>query len=139
MICFIHPKKDFFRNKLSGNNRHILILDVDIDHECLILIKLYNANTAAEQLKTLSKLMEMLSNFHLTQNNNIICVRDFDFLFNVKFENYGGNTVFKKRFVRKIFELKEIYNLTKILRIRNPTAEQHTFRQNICWRCLEDP
>ena len=45
--------------------------------------------------------MEMLSNLHLTQNNNIICVRDFGFLFNVKFENYGGNTVFKKAFCRK--------------------------------------
>ena len=94
-------KKLFIRNKLSGNDGHILILDVDIDDEYFILIKLYNANTQPEQLKTLSKLMEMLRNLHLTQSNNIIFVRDFDFLFNVKFENYRGNTVFKKTFCRK--------------------------------------
>ena len=99
LICFIHSKKHFIKNKLLGKDGHILILD--IDDENFILIKLYNANTEAEQLKTLSKLMEMLSNLHLTQNNNIIFVRDFDFLFNVKFENYGGNTVFKKTFCQK--------------------------------------
>ena len=51
---------------------------------------MYNPKTEAEQLKTLSKLMEMLNKLNLTQNNNIICFRDFDFLFNVKLENYGG-------------------------------------------------
>ena len=45
----------------------------------------------------------------------------------------------KKRCVEKIFELKEIYNLTEILRIRNPKAKQYTFRQNICRRSFEDP
>ena len=34
----------------------------------------------------------------------------------------------KKRSVGKIFELKEIYNFTEILRIRNPKAKQNTFR-----------
>ena len=45
----------------------------------------------------------------------------------------------KKRSVRKIFELKEIYTLTEILRIRNPKAKQYTFWQNICRRSFEDP
>ena len=49
--------------------------------------------------------------------------------FNVKLESYGGNPVFKKRSVGKIFELKETYNLTDIWRIRNPKAKQYTFRQ----------
>ena len=44
----------------------------------------------------------------------------------------------KKRSVEKIFELKEIYNLTEILGIRNPKAKQYTFRQNICRRSFED-
>ena len=108
LICFIHSKKLFIRNKLSGNDGHIFILDVEIDDENFILIKFYNPNTKAEQLKTLSKLMEMLSKLNLTQNNNIILVRGFDFLFNVKLENYGGNAVFKKSSVGKIFEMKEI-------------------------------
>ena len=70
----------------------------------------------------------MLTKLHLTQNN-IICARDFNVLFNIKLESYVGNPVLKKRFVGKIFELKETYNLTDILRIRNPKAKQYTFRQ----------
>ena len=44
----------------------------------------------------------------------------------------------KKHSVGKIFELKEIYNLTEIFRIRNPKAKQYTFWQNICRRSFED-
>ena len=127
LICFISSKRLFIRNKLSESR--ISILDVDIDDENFILINLYNPNTEAEQLKTLSKLKEMLTKLHLTQNNNIICAGDFNLLFNIKLESYGGNPVFKKRSVRKIFELKETYNLTDIWRIRNPKAKQYTFRQ----------
>ena len=39
LICFIHSKRRFIRNKLSGNDGHILILDVDIDDENFILTK----------------------------------------------------------------------------------------------------
>ena len=49
---------------------------------------LYNPNTEAEQLKTLSKLKEMLTKLHLTQNDNIICARDFNLIFNIKLESY---------------------------------------------------
>ena len=129
LICFIGSKKIFIRNKLSDNDGCMLILDVDIDDENFILINLYNPNTEAEQLKTLSKLTEMLIKLHLTQNNNIICAGDFNLFFNVKLESYGGNPVFKKRSVGKIVELKETYNLTDIWRVRNPKAKQYTFRQ----------
>ena len=107
MICLIGSKKLFIRNKLSENDGLILILDVDIDDENFICSDLYNLNTEAEQLKTLSKLTEMLTKLHLTQSNNIICAGDFNLLFNVKLESHGGNPVFKKRSVGKIFELKE--------------------------------
>ena len=51
-----------------------------------------------------------------------------------KLERYGGNPVFKKRSVGKIFELKETYNLTDIWRIRNPKGKQYTFRQkHVSW------
>ena len=70
----------------------------------------------------------MLTRLHLTQNN-IICAGDFNLLFNIKLESYGGNPVFKKCSVRKIFELKETYFLTDIWRIKSPKAKQYTFRQ----------
>ena len=131
LICFIFSKKFFIRNKLSDNDGRILILYVNIDDENFILINLCNPNTEDEQLKTFSKLTEMLTELHLTQNNNIICAGDFNLLFNIKLESYRGNPVLKKRSVGKIFGLKEKYNLTDIWRIRNPKAKQYTFRQKM--------
>ena len=101
LICFIDSKNLFTRNKLSGNDGRILILDVDIDDGNFSLINFYNPDTEAEQLKTLSKLTEMLTKLHLTQNNNIICVGDFNLLFNINLESNGGNPVFKKMFCRE--------------------------------------
>ena len=101
LICFIDSKNLFTRNKLSGNDGRILILDVDIDDGNFSLINFYNPDTEAEQLKTLSKLTEMLNKLHLTQNNNIICVGDFNLLFNINLESNGGNPVFKKMFCRE--------------------------------------
>ena len=71
-----------------GSDDRILTLDVDICDENFILINLYNHDIEGEQLKTLSKLMEMLTKLHLTQNNNIIYTGDINLLFNVKLENY---------------------------------------------------
>ena len=129
LICFIGSKIFFIRNKLSDNGGRILILDAGIDDKNFILINLYNLNTEAEQLKTPSKLTEMLTKLHLTQNNNVICAGDFNLFFNVKLESSGENPVFKKHSVGKTFELKETYNLTDFWRLRNPKAKQYTFRQ----------
>ena len=88
LICFIGSKRLFIRNKLSDNDGRILILDVDFDDENFMLINLCNPNTEAEQLKTLSKLKEMLTKLHLTQNDNIICAGDFNLIFNIELESY---------------------------------------------------
>ena len=94
LICFIGSKKHFIRSKLSVNDGRILILDVDIDDKDLILINLYHPNTKVEQLKTLSKLTEILTKLHLTKNNTIICAVDFNLIFNIKLESSRRNPVF---------------------------------------------
>ena len=94
LICFIGSKKLFIRSKLSFNDGRILILDVDIDDKDLILINLYHPNTKVEQLKTLSKLTEILTKLHLTKNNTIICAVDFNLIFNIKLESCRRNPVF---------------------------------------------
>ena len=71
-----------------GSDDRILTLDVDIGDKNFILINLYNHDIEVEQLKTLSKLLEILTKLHLTQNNNIIYTGDINLLFNVKLENY---------------------------------------------------
>ena len=134
MICFIGSKNLFIRNKLSDNNGRVLVHNADIDDENFILINLYKPNIVTEQLKTLSKLTEILNKLYLTQNNNIICAGDFSLLFNVKLESYEGNPVFEKRSVGKTSELKETYNLADIWRIKIPKAKQYTFRQKyVSW------
>ena len=94
LICFIGSKKLFIRSKLSVSDGRILILDVDIDDKDLILINLYHPNTKVEQLKTLSKLTEILTKLHLTKNNTIICAVDFNLIFNIKLESCRRNPVF---------------------------------------------
>ena len=83
-MFWFHSKRFFIRKKLSDNDGRILILHIDIDDKNFILINLYNPNTEAEQLKTLSKLTEMLTKLYLTQTNNIVCAGDFNLLFNIK-------------------------------------------------------
>ena len=103
-MFWFHSKRFFIRKKLSDNDGRILILHIDIDDKNFILINLYNPNTEAEQLKTLSKLTEMLTKLHLSQNNNIICTGWWlQLVINIKLESYGGNPVFKKRSVGKVF------------------------------------
>ena len=58
----------------------------------------------------------MLIKLHLTQNDDNICSGNFNLIFNVKLDRHGGNPVFKNRSVRKIYEPKETYNLTDILK-----------------------
>ena len=131
-ICFIGSKKVFVKNKLSDNNGRTLIFDVEIDPKNFILINLYNPNTVAEQLETLSKLMEMLTKLHLTQFNNITCAEDSNLFFNVNLR-----VVEEIHSVRKQFELKETYNLKDTWRMKNPKAKQYTFQQKHVPRFLQ--
>ena len=80
----------------------------------------------------------MLTELYLTQNNNIICAGDFNLLFNIKLEGYGGNPDFKKRSVGKIFELKATYNLTDIWRIKSPKASNILFGKNMYQGSFKD-
>ena len=81
---------------------------------------MYNPNVEAEQLKTLSKVTEMLKKLLLTQNNNIICAGDLICYLALNLKVTEEIQFLKKGSVGKIFELKETYNLTDFWRIRNP-------------------
>ena len=115
LICFIGSKRFFIRNKLSDNDDRILILDGDINDENFFLINLYNPNTKAEQLKTLSKLKQMLTKLHLTQNNDIICAEDFNLLFNSNFNRSCLVYMFLLRFLINLrwqFRVGKIFSCT---------------------------
>ena len=128
MWCFdlFHRlQKRYIRNEPSDINGCISILDVAIDDKSFILINLYNPNTEAEQLKTLSKLTDI--NQVTSYSKVTILDREFNLLYNVKLDSYEGNPVFKKCSTGKILELKKTYDLTGIWRIRNPKTKQYTF------------
>ena len=51
LICFIGSKKLYIRSKIPDNNRHMLVLGIDVHDENVILVNLYNPNSEAEPLK----------------------------------------------------------------------------------------
>ena len=84
-------------NKIKNNNQgRILIVDTDIDEETFVLINLYNANTEAEQIKTICGLDQLLSDFCLDSNKKIITAGDFNLFFDPSLEASGGKPALKK-------------------------------------------
>ena len=57
----------------------ILVLEVEIEDECFILINLYSPNTETGQLKVLDELQSLLSSFEIDQNKHIVLAGDFNF------------------------------------------------------------
>ena len=51
LICFIGSKKLYIRSKIPDNNKHMLVLGIDVHDENVILINLCNPNSEAEPLK----------------------------------------------------------------------------------------
>ena len=57
----------------------ILVLEVEIEDECFILINLYSPNTETGQLKVLDELQSLLSSFEIDQTKHIVLAGDFNF------------------------------------------------------------
>ena len=84
-------------NKIKNDNQgRILIVDADIDEETFVLINLYNANTETEQIKTIYEIDQLLSDFCLDSNKEIILAVDFNLFFDPSLETSGGKPALKK-------------------------------------------
>ena len=70
-----------------------------------MLVKLYNASTESEQLKTL-KTFKTLSKFDHFRDKKAIIAGDFDDFCNSKIESNGENPILKKHAICKILNLK---------------------------------
>ena len=95
------------------------MLEVTIDNTEYLL--------AAEhkQLKTLQNLSVLLENFDSYCSNNVI----INLFFSKKLESKRGDTYLKKYSVSDIIKILETFDLSDILRIRNPRTKSFTFRQ----------
>ena len=60
------------KNKMNDENGRILILEVMIDDIEYLLVNIYNANTEQEQPKTLKNLSDMLENFEIAGDFNLV-------------------------------------------------------------------
>ena len=94
------------------------MLEVTIDNTEYLL--------AAEhkQLKTLQNLSVLLENFDSYCSNNVI----INLFFSKKLESKRGDTYLKKYSVSDIIKILETFDLSDILRIRNPRTKSFTFR-----------
>ena len=77
----------------------------------------------------MSNLFVLLKIFDFDPNKHIIIAWDFNLFFNSRLDAAGGNPASKRKSLTKLIELKEVYDLCDIWRIRNITVKQFTFNQ----------
>ena len=120
----------FNANKTSkDNDGRILIIDVEIEDDAFFIINLYNPNTEAEQLQTLSKLDQLLEDFCLDSTQNIIFAEDFNLCFKLMIQSSSGNISLKNKYVSNILQICKKLGLAVIWRIRNLLWKHCTFRK----------
>ena len=105
------------RKKASDKHRRILIMEALVEDTEFILINLYNANTENDQLTTFSELINLLENFDLTKNKQIIFAGDFNLFLDRSLEAKGGNPCLKKQSLSKFLYIKEKLSLCGIWQI----------------------
>ena len=122
---------------MCDNKGRILILNVTIDVKNFVLINLYNPNTENEQVEVLNTLLTMMKTIDINENTNILLAGDFNVFFNTNLECCGGNPSFKQKYVEKLIEIIQTFNLCDIWRIRNPKTKRFTFRQQHCLSLIQ--
>ena len=116
-------------NRIKNHNQGgVLIVDAEIDEETFVQINLNNANTETEQIKTISDIDQLLGDFCLDSNKQIILEEKFSLFFDPSLEASGGKTALKKS-VSKLVQIFEQNNLVDILRNCNPILKRYTFRK----------
>ena len=126
-IC-LNEKFEIKKN-ISDLNGRFLILELVIGNNAFILINLYNANTQADQVKTLNELDAALKDLDLCPSKKIIFGGDFNVFFDKSLEAKGGNPALKLNSIATFLKFKESMELIDIWRIRNPPKKRYTFRQ----------
>ena len=89
-------------NTARDKNGRMLILDTELNGANFLLINFYNSNTESEQLSTFSALQKLLRKFDDYNKKNIVFERDFNLIFDCKFDASGGNPMLKKNLQRDL-------------------------------------
>ena len=96
------------------------------------MINLYNPNNEKEKAEDLNTLLTMMKTTDIDENWNLLLAGNFNAFSNENLEFCGENRPFKQKFVAKMTEIIETFNLFDICRIRNPKRKKFSFRQRRC-------
>ena len=92
----------FNADKISKDNEgRILIIDAEIGDDAFVLINLYNSNTEAEQLQSLSKFDQLLEDFCL--DTKYYFCRRFQLMFRLDVRKSRWKSIVKKQIYLKHF------------------------------------
>ena len=129
LTAYFGTEKCTVKKQQTDKEGHILILDVPINNSEYILINLYSAKTAKEQIDVLSNLLKLLEEFDTNKNTQLIMAWNFNLFFDSKLDKQSGNPTLKKKSLAKLIEFKETYELCDICRVRNTNSKRFTFTQ----------
>ena len=128
-ICFCRDININVVKERKDSQGRILILEVSLNDSIIIFINLYNANTEIEHLKTFDALENLLEDFEILPDKNIIFGGDFNLFFDQDLEASGGTANLKHKSIARIIKLKEKRDLCDIWNIRNEKKRRYTFRK----------
>ena len=61
----------------------------------------------------------------------VVLAGDFNLFCDTSLNSYGGKATLKNKSIEKFIELKEMFHLCHIWRIRNPKTKRYTFSQKL--------
>ena len=129
-IGYFRTKSFKLENIKSVKNGCLFLLDAKIVDQSFALLNIYNANIVKEQLSALIEHKNMLNNnFSNISSKQIILGGDLNFYFDSLLEVKGGNPVLRKKSVATTIEIKKVFDLCDIWRVRNRKSTRFTSRQ----------
>ena len=125
-MILIDPKvKCKVEKKVCDKNGRYIILDMLLAHTRVILVNIYTPNDANQQISFFKEIQQQLQEF---SEEIIIIGGDFNCTLAEK-DKKGGNASNRKHLVvEEIKKLCNLYDLSDICRVLNPSAEEFTWR-----------
>ena len=100
-----------------------IILCTEINETIFFFINVYLPNTENEQLPFLSNLLNILKEYNLTNEDNIIMGGDWNIVRNLAMDKSGGLNISKDKSNEKLNEIMSIFELSDTWRIKYPTTK----------------
>lgn len=113
--------------EIDENGRFIIILS-EIQGSSFLLINSYLPNTEKEQVSLLKVIAEKIESIDCPIETHTIWGGDFNFIFDIDLEAFGGNASLKVNSISTIESINLENDLCDIWRIRNPNSKRYTWR-----------